>query len=48
LPTAVRIPPIGQQANSHIFYPDSNLGKDNYSIMRVTNKEGRKVGYKPM
>jgi len=32
LPTAVRIPPIGQQANSHSIYSDGNLGKDNYSM----------------
>ena len=32
LPAAVRIPPIGQQANSHMFYLDGALETDNYSM----------------
>ena len=32
LPAAVRIPPIGQQANSHVFYSDGASGTDNYSM----------------
>jgi hypothetical protein len=32
LPTAVRISPIGEQADSHIFYPEGALGRDNYSM----------------
>lgn len=32
LPAAVGISPISQEANSHGFYPDGNLEKDNYSM----------------
>jgi hypothetical protein len=32
LPTAVRIPPVGQQANSHVFYLNGALGTDNYTM----------------
>jgi len=32
LATAVRISPIAEEANSHIFYPGAVLGRANYSM----------------